>query len=97
LCPAGLLSSEAFDLLAFRIQSHRKQRTSNWCACNFIADRSVRPVTAKVGALMHRTSQQDLDYMLSSINSDLNGRVSNFRNATSQRVFAMVHDLTWQK
>jgi RNA-directed DNA polymerase len=65
--------SEAFGFLGFRIQWRRKQGTSKWYACTFIAARPVWAVKAKIRALRHRTSQQDLEYVLTRINMVLHG------------------------
>ena len=52
--------SEGFDFLGFRIQWKRKRGTNKWYVYTFIADRPFRSVKAKIRALTHRTSQQDL-------------------------------------
>ena len=65
--------SEAFDFLGFRIQWHRKRGTSKWYVYTFIAARPVRAVKAKIRALTHRTSQQDLEYVLTRLNMVLHG------------------------
>ena len=52
--------SDGFDFLGFRIQWRRKRGTNKWYVYTFIADRPVRSVKAKIRALTHRTSQQDL-------------------------------------
>ena len=52
--------SEGFDFLGFRIQWRRKRGTSKWYVYTFIADRPIRSLKAKIRALTHRTSQQDL-------------------------------------
>ncbi len=52
--PATRHMSEAFDFLGFRIQWRRKQGTSKWYACTFIAARCVRAVKAKIRALDRR-------------------------------------------
>ena len=62
--------SEGFDFLGFRIQWRRKRGTSKWYVYTFIADRPVRSVKAKIRALTHRTSQQDLEYVLTRLNQD---------------------------
>jgi hypothetical protein len=38
--------------------------TSKWYIYNFIADRLIRSLRAKIRALTRRTSQQDLGYVL---------------------------------
>src|SRR5262249_47580589 len=52
--------SDGFDFLGFRIQRHRKRGTNKWYLYTFIANRPIRSLKAKIRALMHRTSQQDL-------------------------------------
>ena len=52
--------SEGFDFLGFRIQWSRKRGTSKWYVYTFIAARPIRQLKAKIRALTHRTSQQDL-------------------------------------
>ena len=52
--------SEGFDFLGFHIQWRRKRGTNKWYVYTFIADRPIRSVKAKIRALTHRTSQQDL-------------------------------------
>ena len=89
--------SEAFDFLGFRIQWRRKRGTSKWYVYVFIAARSVKAVKAKIRALTHRTSQQDLGYVLTRINMVLHGWASYFRHAIAQRVFDMLDHFTWRR
>jgi RNA-directed DNA polymerase len=89
--------SEAFDFLGFRIQWKRKRGTSKWYVYTFIAARPVRAVKAKIRALTHRTSQQDLGYMLTSINMVLHGWAGYFKHAIAQRVFDMLDNFTWRR
>ncbi len=89
--------SEAFDFLGFRIQWRRKRGTSKWYVYTFIADRPVRSVKAKIRALTHRTSQQDLEYVLTRINMVLHGWANYFRHAIAQRVFDMLDNFTWRR
>jgi RNA-directed DNA polymerase len=89
--------SEAFDFLGFRIQWRRKRGTSKWYVYTFIAARPVRSVKAKIRALTHRTSQQDLEYVLTRINMVLHGWASYFRHAIAQRVFDMLDNFTWRR
>ena len=65
--------SDAFDFLGFRIQRRRKQGTARWYVYTFISARCIRAVKAKIRALTHRTSQQDLEYVLTRINQILGG------------------------
>jgi RNA-directed DNA polymerase len=89
--------SEAFDFLGFRIQWRRKQGTSKWYACTFISAWSVRAVKAKIRALTHRTSQQDLGYVLTRLNMVMHGWASYFRHAIAQSVFDMLDNFTWRR
>jgi len=89
--------SEAFDFLGFRIRWRRKRGTSKWYVYVFIAARSVRAVKAKIRALTHRTSQQDLGYVLTRINMVMHGWASYFRHAIAQRVFDMLDHFTWRR
>ena len=89
--------SEAFDFLGFRIQWRRKQGTSKWYVYTFIAARPVRAVKARIRALTHRTSQRDLEYVLTSINMVLHGWANYFRHAIAQRVFDMLDNFTWRR
>jgi RNA-directed DNA polymerase len=87
--------SEAFDFLGFRIQWRRKPGTSKWYVYTFIADRCIRSAKAKIRALTHRTSQQDLGYVLTRINQILVGWANYFRHAVAQHVFDMLDNFTW--
>ena len=89
--------SEALEFLGFRIQWRRKQGTSKWYPCTFIAARSVRAAKAKIRALTHRTTQKDLRYVLTSINMVLHGWASYFKHAIAQRVFDMLDNFTWRR
>jgi RNA-directed DNA polymerase len=89
--------SEAFDFLGFRLQWRRKQGTSKWHVCTFIAARCVRAVRANIRALTHRTSQKDLGYVLTSINMALHGWAGYFKHAIAQRVFDMLDNFTWRR
>jgi RNA-directed DNA polymerase len=89
--------SEAFDFLGFRIQWRRKRGTGKWYVYTFIAVRPVRAVKAKIRALTHRTSQQDLEYVLTRINMILHGWANYFKHAIAQRVFDMLDNFTWRR
>jgi hypothetical protein len=81
----------------FRIQWRRKQGTSKRNVYTFIAARPVRAVKAKIRALTPRTSQQDLQYVLTRINMVLHGRASYFKHAIAQRIFDMLDTFTWRR
>ncbi len=89
--------SEAFDFLGFRLQWRRKRGTSKWYVYTFIATRPIRSVKAKIRALTHRTSQRDLEYVLTRINMVLHGWASYFKHAIAQRVFDMLDNFTWRR
>ena len=76
--------SEGFDFLGFRIQWRRKRGTSKWYVYTFIADRPIRSLKAKIRALTHRTSQQDLGYVLIRLNQIMRGWANYFRHAVVQ-------------
>ena len=85
--------SEAFDFLGFRIQWRRKQGTSKWYVYTFIADRPIRSLKAKIRALTHRTSQQDLGYVLTRLNQVMHGWANYFRHAVAKHTFSMPGEL----
>jgi RNA-directed DNA polymerase len=87
--------SEAFEFLGFRIQWRRKRGTSQWYVYTFIAARCIKAVKAKIRALTHRTSQQDLGYVLTRINQILGGWARYFRHAIAQHVFDTLDNFTW--
>jgi len=65
--------SEGFSFLGFRIQWRRKRGTGKHYVYTFIDDRPVRSVKAKIRALTPRTSQQDLEYVLTRLNHVMHG------------------------
>lgn len=77
------------------IQWRRKQGTSKWHACTFISARSVRAVKAKIRALTHRTSQQDLGYVLTRLNMVMRGWASYYRTVVSKHVFTSLDSYMW--
>ena len=87
--------SEGFSFLGFRIQWRRKRGTSKHYACTFIDDRPVRSLKAKIRALTPRTSQQDLEYVLTRLNQVMHGWANYFRHAVAKNVFAMLDNFAW--
>ena len=65
--------SEGFSFLGFRIQWRRKQGTGKHYVYTFIDGRPVRSVKDKIRALTPRTSQQDLEYVLTRLNQVMHG------------------------
>ncbi|MCX4523886.1 group II intron reverse transcriptase/maturase [Streptomyces anulatus] len=87
--------SEGFDFLGFRIQWRRKQGTNKWYVYTFVAQRPLRSLKAKIRALTHKTSQQELSYVLTSLNMVMRGWANYFRHAVAKNTFSMLDNLTW--
>jgi RNA-directed DNA polymerase len=87
--------SEGFDFLGFHIQWRRKRGTSKWYVYTFIADRPIRSVKAKIRALTRRTSQQDLEYVLTGLNMVMHGWANDFRHAVAKNTFSMLDHFAW--
>ena len=86
---------EGFDFLGFRIQWRRKRGTSKWHVYTFVAQRPLRSVKAKIRALTPKTSQQDLEYVLTSLNMVMHGWANYFRHAVAKNTFSMLDNFTW--
>src|SRR5262249_16039978 len=82
--------SDGFDFLGFRIQWRRKRGTNKWYVYTFIAQRPIRSLKAKARALTHRTSQQDLRYVLTMLGQVMHGWASYFRHAVAKHTFSML-------
>jgi RNA-directed DNA polymerase len=87
--------SEGFCFLGFRIQWRRKRGTAKWYVYTFIDDRPVRSVKAKIRALTRRTSQLDLEYVLTRLNQVMHGWANYFRHAIAKNAFAMLDNFAW--
>ena len=87
--------SEGFSFLGFRIQWRRKRGTGKWYVYTFIDDRPIRSLKAKIRALTPRTSQQDLEYVLTRLNQVMHGWANYFRHAVAKNVFDMLDNLVW--
>ncbi|MFE2095165.1 group II intron reverse transcriptase/maturase [Streptomyces sp. NPDC059460] len=87
--------SEGFDFLGFHIQWRRKRGTSKWYVYTFVAQRPQRSVKAKIRALTRKTSQQDLGYVLTSLNMVMRGWANYFRHAVAKNTFSMLDNFTW--
>ncbi|HYN57595.1 MAG TPA: group II intron reverse transcriptase/maturase [Motilibacterales bacterium] len=87
--------SEGFDFLGFHIQWRRKRGTNKWHVYTFIATRPIRSVKAKIRALTHRTSQQDLRYVLTRLNQVMHGWANYFRHGVAKNVFSMLDNFAW--
>lgn len=89
--------SEGFDFLGFHIQWRRKRGSTKWYVYTFVADRPLRSVKAKIRALTHRTSQQDLGTVLTWLNQISRGWANYFKHAVAKRVFAALARFTWRR
>lgn len=105
LAPFGLRLSPAktqvvhmcdgFDFLGFRIRWKRKRGTNKWYVYTFIADRPVRTLKAKIRALTHKTSQQDLASTLTRLAQIMRGWANYFKHAVAKHTFGKLDDFTW--
>ena len=89
--------SDGFDLLGFRIQRRRKRGTNKWHVYTFIGQRPIRSVKAKIRALTHRTSQQDLGSVLTRLHQVMHGWANSFRHAVAKNLFSMIDDFAWRR
>lgn len=87
--------SEGFDFLGRRIQWRRKRGTNKWYVYTFIAPRAIRSVKAKIRTLTRRTSQQDLEYVLTRLNLVMHGWANHFKYEIAKNVFSMLDNLAW--
>jgi Group II intron, maturase-specific domain len=87
--------SEGFSFLGFRIKWRRKRGTSKHYVCTFIDDRPVRSLKAKIRALTPRTSQLDLEYVLTRLNQVMRGWANYFRHAVAKDTFGMLDYFAW--
>ena len=89
--------SDGFDFLGFRIQRRRKRGTNKWHVYTFIGQRPIRSVKAKIRALTHRTSQQDLGSVLTRLHQVMHGWANYFRHAVAKNLFSMLDDFAWRR
>ncbi|HWC83528.1 MAG TPA: group II intron reverse transcriptase/maturase [Pseudonocardiaceae bacterium] len=87
--------SEGFSFLGFRIQWRQKRGTSKHYVYTFIGDRPIRSLKAKIRALTHRTSQLDLEWVLTRLNQVMHGWANYFRHAVAKNAFAMLDNFAW--
>ena len=86
---------EGFDFLGFRIQRKRKRGTNKEYIYTFIGQRPIRSLKAKIRALTHRTSQQDLGFVLARLNQVMHGWANYFKYAVAKNIFSMLDNFTW--
>ena len=87
--------SDGFSFLGFRIRWKRKRGSDKWYVYTFIDDRPVRTLKAKIRALTHRTSQQDLAYVLTRLGQIMRGWANYFRHAVAKWTFSKLDTFTW--
>ncbi|WP_371786531.1 group II intron reverse transcriptase/maturase [Streptosporangium subroseum] len=87
--------SDGFGFLGFRIQWRRKRGTDKWHVHTFIADRPIRSLKAKIRALTHRKSQQDLGSVLIRLNQIMRGWANYFKHAVAKDRFSALHQFVW--
>jgi RNA-directed DNA polymerase len=87
--------SEGFDFLGFHIQWRHKKGTDKEYVYTFVADRPLKAIKAKIRALTHRTSQQDLGATLDRLNRILRGWTNYFRHAVAKRTFRHLQQFLW--
>jgi len=105
LAPLGLRLSEAktqvvhmgdgFDFLGFHIRWKRQRGSNKWYVYTFIAKRPVRSLTAKIRALTHRTSQQDVASILTRLAQIMHGWANYFKHAVAKWTFSKLDTFTW--
>ena len=87
--------ADGVDFLGFHIQWRRKRGTNKWHVYTFIADRPIRSVKAKIRALTHRQSQQDLGAVLIRLNQIMRGWANYFKHAVAKDRFSALHRFLW--
>ena len=89
--------SDGFAFLGFRIQRKRKRGTTKSYVYTFIDQRPIRSVKAKIRALTHRLSQQDLKTVLTRLNQVMHGWANYFKYAVAKNVFGMLDNFAWRR
>jgi RNA-directed DNA polymerase len=86
---------DGLSFLGFRIRWKRKRGSAKWYVYTFIDDRPIRAVKAKIRALTHKTSQQDLAYVLTRLGQIMRGWASYFKYAVAKWTFSKLDTFTW--
>jgi RNA-directed DNA polymerase len=89
--------SDGFAFLGFRIQRRRKRGTTKSYVYTFIDQRPIRSIKAKIRALTHRLSQQDLKTVLTRLNQVMHGWANYFKYAVAKNVFGMLDNFAWRR
>jgi RNA-directed DNA polymerase len=89
--------SEGFDFLGFHIQWRRKQGTDKWFVYTFVGQCPVKALKAKIRALTHRSSQQDLGHVLARLGQIMHGWAGYFKHAVAKDLFSMLDAFAWRR
>ena len=87
--------ADGFDFLGFRVQWRRKKGTNKWYVYTFIGDRPLRSLKAKIRALTHRTSQQNLGFVLIRLNQIMRGWATYFKHAVAKHTLSSLDHFVW--
>jgi RNA-directed DNA polymerase len=87
--------SDGVDFLGFHLQWRRKKGTDKWYVYTFIAKRPIRQLKAKIRALTHRQSQNDLGSVLIRLNQITRGWSAYFQHAVAKNQFSTLHNFMW--
>src|SRR3954452_18822209 len=87
--------SDGFDFLGFHIQWRRKRGTNKRYVYTFIADRPVRSLKAKIGALTRRTSQVNPRDVLIRLNQIMRGWATYFKHAVATHTLHHLAQFVW--
>jgi RNA-directed DNA polymerase len=93
----GVHMSDGLDFLGFHIRWRRTRGSNKWHVYTFIAHRPIRSLKAKIRALTHRTSQQDLGSVLTRLNQVTHGWANYFRHAVAKHTFSTLDTFTWRR
>lgn len=83
--------------MGFHIRWRRKRGSNKWHVYTFISDRPIRSLKAKIRALTHRKSQQDLGSVLRRLNSIMRGWANYFKHAVAKRTFDRLRQFVWRR
>jgi RNA-directed DNA polymerase len=89
--------SDGFDFLGFHIQWKRKRGSNKWHVYTFIADRPIRSLKAKIRALTHKKSQQELGRVLIRLNQIMRGWANYFKHAVAKHTFSSLSHFAWHR
>ena len=89
---------EGFVFLGMHIQRRRKRGTEKHYVYTYPSAKAVKAIKAKVRAKTSRsTTNQDLAYLLRSLNATLRGWANYFRHGVSKKIFGDVDAYAWRR